>query len=401
MDTPVPSRELEARMRRFRALMDAQHPGWQMAAFFGKINLYYFTGTMQDGMLLVPRDGEAVFWVRRSYERACAESLFSPVRQMESFRDAAAATSRIPATVHLETELVPLALLERFRKHFPFTDVQPLDATVADARAKKSAYELACMEEAGRIHRHVLEDCVPGLLREGISEAAFAARLYAVMIEQGHHGVARFGMFDTEILVGQIAFGENSLYPTYFNGPGGSRGLCPAVPLLGDRERTLRAGDLVFADVGCGVAGYHTDKTMTYAFGAPLPDEAVETHERCRAIQDEMAAMLKPGTAPSAIYEAVMEGLDAAFLENFMGFGDRRVKFLGHGVGLVIDELPVIAPGFDAPLQEGMVFALEPKKGIAGVGMVGVENTYLVTPGGGRSLTGGHPGLMPVSWERS
>jgi len=168
------------------------------------------------------------------------------------------------------------------------------------------------------------------------------------------------------------------------------------VPLLGDRERTLAPGDLVFVDIGCGVAGYHTDKTMTYVFRGALPDEAVEHHERCRAIQYEMAAMLRPGVAPSAIYEAVMEGLDPAFLENFMGFGDRRVKFLGHSVGLLIDELPVIAAGFDAPIREGMVFALEPKKGIAGVGMVGVENTFAVTPKGGRSLTGDHPGLMPV-----
>jgi Xaa-Pro dipeptidase len=396
MDTPVPAEELEGRMQRFRALMDARNPDWQMAAFFGKINLYYFTGTMQDGVLLIPRDADAVFWVRRSYERAQEESHFSQIRRMESFRDVAHAIPRIPGTVHLETELVPLALLDRFRKHLPFREVRAVDPAIAEVRAVKSRYELACMEEAGRIHRHVLEDCVPDLLEEGINEALFAVRLYEVLIEHGHHGVARFGMFDTEIRLGQIAFGENSLYPTYFNGPGGSRGLSPAVPLLGDRERTLAPGDLVFVDIGCGVAGYHTDKTMTYVFRGALPDEAVEHHERCRAIQYEMAAMLRPGVAPSAIYEAVMEGLDPAFLENFMGFGDRRVKFLGHSVGLLIDELPVIAAGFDAPIREGMVFALEPKRGIAGVGMVGVENTFAVTPKGGRSLTGDHPGLMPV-----
>ena len=399
MDARVSERELEGRMRRFRTLMDARNPDWEMAAFFGKINLYYFTGTMQDGVLLIPRDDDAVFWIRRSYERARDESHFPQIRQMESFRDAANATLRIPGTVHLETELVPLALLDRFRKHIPFRDVQPVDPAIAEVRAVKSAYELSCMEKAGAIHRHVLEDCVPDLLRdhEGINEADFAARLYAILIEHGHHGVARFGMFDTEIRVGQIAFGENSLYPTYFNGPGGSRGLCPAVPLLGDRERKLSHGDLVFVDIGCGVAGYHTDKTMTYMFGTRLPEEAIEQHERCLAIQNEMAAMLKPGVAPSAIYETITESLTPAFQENFMGFGGRRVKFLGHGVGLVIDELPVIAAGFDAPLQEGMVFALEPKKGIPGVGMVGVENTFVVTPGGGRSLTGDHPGLMPIS----
>ncbi len=79
-----------------------------------------------------------------------------------------------------------------------------------------------------------------------------------------------------------------------------------------------------------------------------------------------------------------------------MGFGDRRVNFLGHGVGLQVDEQPVIAKGFDEPLQEGMAIALEPKKGIRGVGLVGIEDTFLVTPQGGRSLTGQNPGLIPV-----
>ena len=79
-----------------------------------------------------------------------------------------------------------------------------------------------------------------------------------------------------------------------------------------------------------------------------------------------------------------------------MGFGSRRANFLGHGVGLQIDEPPVLAEGFDEPLAEGMVLALEPKKGVPGVGMVGSENTYLVTPEGGRSLTGNHPGLILV-----
>ena len=47
-----------------------------MAVIFGNINLYYLTGTMQDSMLFIPRDDEAVLWVRKSYERAKAESDF-------------------------------------------------------------------------------------------------------------------------------------------------------------------------------------------------------------------------------------------------------------------------------------------------------------------------------------
>ena len=172
--------------------------------------------------------------------------------------------------------------------------------------------------------------------------------------------------------------------------------MSPAVPIMGSRSRKLRKGDLVFVDTGCGIEGYHTDKTMTYMFGASLPDEAIKIHFQCVDIQNNIAAMLKPGAIPSVIYNDILNELSPDFLENFMGFGTRKVKFLGHGIGLTIDELPVIANGFDEPIEEGMVFAIEPKKGIPHIGMVGIENTFIVTSNGCRNITGNHPGLLEV-----
>lgn len=396
MECKTPASELRNRMERFRDRMDAENPLWEFAAIFGRVNQFYFTGTMQDAVLLIPRGDEAVLWVRRSYERALDESLFSEIRPMRSFRDAAAGMGACPATVHVETEVVPLALLERFRKHFPFHEVKPLDAQAAAVRARKSAYELAIMEQAGKIHRRVLEDCVPAMLAEGLSEAELGGEVYSLLVREGHHGIARFGMFGTEMVLGQLGFGENSIYPTSFDGPGGSRGMAPGAPVLGSRERKLKPGDLVFLDCACGVQGYHTDKTMTYVFRGSLPREAIEAHHRCVEIQNEAAAMLRPGITPEEIYDTIIGSLEPAFLENFMGYGERRVQFLGHGIGLVVDEMPVIARGFHEPLEEGMVIALEPKKGIRGVGMVGVENTFVVTRGGGRCITGTNPGLIPV-----
>jgi Xaa-Pro aminopeptidase len=385
-------------MQRFRARMDEEDPGWELAAFFGRVNQYYFTSTMQDGLLLVPRDGEPVFWVRRSLERAAVESLFPDIRPMESFRDAAAGMPAAAArqTIHLETESVPLALAQRFRKHFPCKEVASLDAQIARVRAVKSAHELAIMERCGEIHRRILEERVPALLREGISEAEFACDLYSLMVREGHQGIVRFGMFNVDIAVAQLGFGENSIHPTSFDGPGGCVGVCPAAPVLGSRERKLRKGDLVFVDIGCGLEGYQTDKTLTYMFGQPLPDDVIAMHRQCVEIEQRLAELLKPGAIPSQFYQATMSCLSPEFLKNFMGFGNRRANFLGHGVGLQIDEPPVIADGFDEPLVEGMTLALEPKKGIAGVGMVGTENTFVVTPAGGRSITGHHPGLMRV-----
>lgn len=391
----VPQSELKSRMSRFRGRMDASAPDWEAAVVVSKINMFYFAGTMQDGMLIIPRAGEAELWVRKSYERALDESLFPVIKPMESYRDAAAAVT-LPAAVHLETETVPLAMYSRLQRYFPITQVKPLEPHLAAVRAVKSQYELNLTIQSGEIHRRVLEDIVPGMLKAGMSEAELSADIFTILIAQGHHGVARFGMFDTEIPIGQIGFGESSLYPSYFNGPGGHRGLSAAAPFLGSRERKLAPGDLVFVDIGCGVNGYHSDKTTTYMFGKPIPQDAVAAHHRCVDIQNEIAAMLVPGEIPARIYKKVMAGIDQAFMQDFMGYGSRRVKFLGHGVGLQIDETPVLAEGFNEPLTEGMVIAVEPKKGMGGVGMVGIENTFLVAEGGGRCITGGNPGLIEV-----
>lgn len=396
MTEQVPATELNNRMSRFREMMNRQNPEWEMAVIFSKINLLYFTGSMPEGMLIIERDGDAILWVRRSYERTIEESLFSDIRAMSSYRDAAASYSRLPGTVYLETEFVPLAVYHRFRKYFPFEEYRPLDGQVAATRAVKSLWELNYMKQAGEIHRRVLEEMVPQILREGMSEADLAAEVYALMVKEGHQGTARFGMLDTEIVVAQLGFGDSSLYPTNFDGPGGNRGLNAAVPSLGSRERKLKRGDLVFLDMAIGVNGYHSDKTMTYMFGEALPDEVIRIHQQCVEIQNRVAQMLKPGNVPETIYDTIMDELSPDFLENFMGFGNRRVKFLGHGIGLTVDELPVLARKFREPLVENMVFAVEPKKGIPGVGMVGIENTFVVTPDGGQSITGNSPGLRLV-----
>lgn len=396
MQNKVPLTELNNRINKFRLSMDKLDSKWEIAIIISKINLYYFTGTMQNGILVIPKDKEAIFWVKQSYKRAIDESLFPDIRSMNSYRDAANYLFKVYNTIYLETEKVPLAMSQRLQKHFKYTNIKSVDMTILNLRSIKSEFELSLLKKAGQIHKKVLEDRVPQILEEGMTEAELAVKLYSIMIEEGHHGIARFGMFDTEILLGHICFGKGSIYPTYFNGPGGNYGMNPAVPLLGSHHNKLKKGDLVFIDIGCGVEGYHTDKTMTYMFGKSIPEYAIQEHKKCVQIQNKIASMLTPKAAPSNIYNSVINALDAEFIENFMGYGDHQVRFLGHGTGLVIDEMPVIANGFDNPIEEGMVFALEPKKGIKDIGMVGIENTFLVTPDGGKCITGNNEGLIKV-----
>jgi Xaa-Pro aminopeptidase len=178
--------------------------------------------------------------------------------------------------------------------------------------------------------------------------------------------------------MGYVAFSESGLNPTNFDGPGGTAGICPAAPVLGSNSRKLKKGDIVFVDFGIGIDGYSTDKTQLYSFGK-MPDGIVtETYEQCLEIMQKTAAKMIPGNIPSVIYEEIMHEIPKEFQYGFMGYKDRTVKFLGHGIGLHIDEYPVIAKGFDEPFEKNMVLAIEPKRGIENYGIIGTEETFLI-----------------------
>lgn len=392
----TPLSELNDRMNRFKKEMNRYDQTWEVAVVFSKVNLLYFTGCMQDGMLVITKNGQSIYWVRRSFERAVEESMFPEIRPMRSLKDAADDFSGLGNTVHIEADVMPMALFERIKAYYAFENYKAADSVISKTRSVKSEYELNLTRISGKIHKEVLEDVVPGILKEGMSELDFAVEVYSEMIKRGHQGVSRFAMFDMEMGIGHVCFGESSIYPTYFNGPGGHYGMSPAVPFLANRDNKLKFGDLVFLDVGCGYNGYHTDKTMTYMFGKKLDDEIIRAHKECFKIQMAIASMLKPGNIPEDIYNKIIDGLNEDFLHNFMGYGKRTVKFLGHGIGLHIDEYPVIARGFTEPLEKNMVLAVEPKKGFKGKGMVGVENTFIVTDEGGELITGKNEGLILV-----
>ncbi|SHI23551.1 Xaa-Pro aminopeptidase [Sporobacter termitidis DSM 10068] len=388
--------ELALRLYNCCTKMDVKYPDWDTALFVSKINQYYFTGTMQDALLAVRRGGGLYYFVRRSLERARDESPLETIYPMNSYRDAAGVLGADLGKTYVETEIMPLAVLDRLKKYFTMAALGSLDKTVLAVRAVKTPYELAAMEESGRIHDDLMRNIVPTLLREGMSETDLCTALLEKMLERGFHGVTRFQMFQTDLGIGQIGFGVSSLYPTYFDGPGGHVGLSPVAPIMGSRERKLKRGDAVFIDIGFGIRGYNSDKSQAYIFGAKPTEEMVLAQRACLDIEKRTASLLMPGARPSEIYRTVMDALSPDFKRDFMGFGGRQVKFLGHGIGLHVDELPVIAEGFDEPIEENMAFAIEPKKGIRDVGLVGVEDTYVVEKTGARCITGSGCDIIEV-----
>ena len=368
---PVPAKELEQRLEKFRKLMDARHPDWEMAVISYKVAMYYFTGTMQEGALIIT-PADAVLWVRRNFTRASNESHFSDIRPMRSFREAAAFYSHIPHGIYVETKKTAL----------------PLDDVMQDLRLRKSAYEITQMERSGSIHETVLDVVAPKLLHAGISEAELAIEIYKEMVIRGSHGTARFNQSLGEEAVGLASFGKSGLVRTGFDGPGGTDGTCIAVQSIGNAFRRLKEGRLVYLDIPCGFDGYHIDKTVVYYFGElaknPEADAILKAQEECLRLEEEVVSLMKPGESIENLYLRPMEKFQNIYGDNFMNGG----KFLGHSIGLVMDEAPALAKGFKEVLEPGMTFAVEPKIALPGLGMVGTENTYVITEKGARSLTG-------------
>lgn len=383
----VPKQELNTRLTALRRALDARDPAWEMALINHKISLYYLTGTMQDGVLVVT-PSTATFWVRRSFARAQEESFFDDIRPMKSFRVLEGSYS-VPSAAYVECKTASLEWLGMVRKYLPFPEYKNLTPLLADLRAHKSAYELDCMRRAGAIHAEVLERVTPTLIHDGISEAVLYADIYRAFLARGAMGISRFNQLAGEDVAGLCAFSENGLRTTAFDGPDGNAGTCIAMPAIGDNKRLLRTGDLILLDISSGIDGYHTDKSVVYFYGDlnrhPAADRIRRAYDFCAQFERRIAEHLVAGAIPEEIFLELWPTIPDEFAEGFMNGG----KFLAHSIGLVMDEPPVVARGFRAPLQAGMTFACEPKIALPGVGVVGTENTYEVLPSGAaRSLTG-------------
>lgn len=384
---PVPASELEARLAKFREKMEKAHPGWEMAAVNHKVAMYYFTGTMQDGVLFI-RPDDAILWVRRNYERACNESHFSDIRPMRSFREAAAFYGMAPKVMYVEMKKATIDWQQMLHKYFAFEEIGSFDSVLQDLRLVKSDYELTQMERSGVIHETVLDEIAPKFITHGVSEAELAILIYKEMVIRGSHGTARFNQSLGEEAIGLASFGKSGLVRTGFDGPGGTDGTCIAVQSIGSAFRRLQEGRVVYLDIPCGFDGYHTDKTVVYFYGnlAKHPEGARirDAQNRCLALEEEVVSLMKPGMTLEELYLQPMAHFENIYGDGFMNGG----KFLGHSIGLVMDEAPAIAKGFKQILEPGMTFAVEPKIALPGIGMVGTENTYVVTENGARSLTG-------------
>lgn len=390
-----PVQEFTSRWGRCRKLLREFTPLAQGLLIFSRLNIYYFSGSFASGVLWLPMSGEPVLFCRRGEERAKIESPVNHIYSFKSYREIETILcdlgSFFPETVAAEMNGLSWALANILTKHLSIGKFIPADRVIGMCRAKKSECELNILKDAGAKHAKCLTKLLVPFLHANISELEISHKISELFLSEGHCGILRMENYGEEVFLGHISIGDSANYPSVSNGPVGLLGVHPATPYMGSAEVKWTEDKPLIIDNGFNLAGYITDKTQVYALGHTnkLPANAMKAHDFCIDLQAQIAELLRPGALPSEIWGHCLEKVARSeWNDGFMGSGKNKVFFVGHGIGLAVDEYPVIAKGFDLPLEEDMTLAIEPKIGLPGIGMVGVENTFKVTTDGGKCLTG-------------
>jgi Xaa-Pro dipeptidase len=386
----VPSSELEARTRGFQARL--AEAGLDGALVVEQTDLYYLAGTTQSAHLIVPADGEPALLVRRSLERARAESALDRIEPLGSLRElpgALAASGLDGGRLGLELDVLPAVQYLGYAKRLDGFELADCSLLLRSERAVKSGWELERIRAAAAQIAEVPE-WVAGVLREGMTEIELAAEVDRRLRLAGHQGLVRFRGFNQEMSTSSIVAGPSAAVEGAADTPIVGPGPNPAVS-KGASARPIGRGEPIVVDLVGAHEGYLADQTRTFTLGPPA-DGVEEPYRLAERILRDVAAEVRPGIAPSRVYERSVELAAGPLADRFMG----GATFVGHAIGLEIDERPVLAPGFDEPLEPGVVFALEPKFLFPGEFAVGIENSYAVTAAGVEQLTHAHEDLIVV-----
>lgn len=358
--------------------------GLDGALFIFPIDVYYYSGTRQNSALWIPAEGEPMLLVRKSYSRAKEESPLADIRPFPSSKEFPALFDEHLKKIGFTFDVAPVQQLNFYSKMLPGREFIDISGMHRELKAVKSSFELEQLRLAGAASCSVFAT-IPEFLKRGMREIDIAAELECRLRKAGSEGYVRMRSYNQELFMG-LAVSAGAASFGFFDGAVTGRGLSNASP-HGASAGLIRENEPIILDYSFVRNGYITDMTRVFVFGT-LDPELQRAFDLSLEIQGALQKALKPGAICEELFFMAAGMAEAAgFGKNFMGMPGEQAKFVGHGVGLELDELPVLAQGFKAPLQSGQTIAIEPKFVIPGKGAIGIENTFAVTADGGEKIT--------------
>ena len=397
----TPREEIQSRIARFQKLL--QDNDIIGALISQNVDLFYFTGTIQRSLLFIPAQGEAVLAVQGNLSRALMESSLSHIVPVKNNQQLAQALSDfnyfVQGRIGLEMDVLPAKYYLTLHREFPEADFLDVSELIKKVRMVKSEYEVAQIRKGCEILNQVMLEAHRSI-RPGMTELDVDSLLVALARRLGHQGRLRMRGYNQEMFCAHVFCGKTATVPPTLNTPLAGLGTTPAIA-QGASFNIITKNEPLIIDFGVGINGYVTDMTRTFVIGK-LPQDLQKAYSFAKEIKDFTEQRIAPGKSCSQVYREVIQLVKRRrYQDYFMGYRGQQVAFVGHGIGLEIDEYPVIAPSFHEEFQENMVFALEPKLVFPDVGAVGVEDDYLVTKEGVERLTTYDDQLLTIEWPRS
>lgn len=377
----TPGDEIRRRIEKIQhAMADAGMPAMLVTS---NANIYYTTGRVINGYVYIPATGKPLYFVRRPTGIQNPDVIY--IHKPEQITGHLAERSIIlPDAIGFEMGLLDVMTYDRLTK--AFGGIKPLNASpvLRTARAVKTNFELDMLRRSGVKHERVYQR-IPHLYEEGMSDIELQIEIERISRLEGCLGQFRIAGESMELFMSNILAGDNADSPTPYDFAMGGAGLDPSLP-VGANGTVIKPGMTVMVDSNGNFTGYMTDMTRVFSDG-DIDDLARKSHQCSIDICRSLEKAGTPGTQASQLYELAMSIVNERGLERYFMGHSQKAGFIGHGVGIEINELPVIAPRSRDVLALHNVIALEPKFVIPHVGATGVENTYIVTEKGLECIT--------------
>jgi len=386
-DENVPASELKNRITALQERLSRNN--MDAALILQSSDLYYFSGTTQQGHLYVPADAQPILMVRKSIHRAAAESNLDTILPLSGLSQLRPILKKngcmIPQTLGMELDVLPVNLYHKYKDLFHEARIKDISHEIRMVRSIKSPFEIDRMTQAAGFSDQIAA-FMKEEIREGITEVELAGKIEARARKLGHQGMVRMRLWGSEMFYGHLMSGATAAVPSALASPTGGAAMSPAFS-QGPGFKKIEPHEPILLDYVFAYKGYLADHTRIFSMGS-LPDDLMDGHRAMLDLQAMLKKKMLPGVPAGDVYEMAMAFVDkAGYSSSFMGAEEQRIRFIGHGVGLELDEYPILAKGQQLNLEANMVIALEPKLVFPGKGVVGIENTHVVTPDGLQQLT--------------
>ena len=371
--------DYQLRIRRVQALLQREEIDALVIA--SNVNLLYTFGHIYSGLAVIPQQGEAQFFIRRPQSLVQGQEGVHAIRKIEQIAELMDTTQL--TSVALELDEQTYSDIQRQARLFPNAQIHNATTLLREARMVKSPLEILQTRQGAERHVRAYS-YIKDLYRPGMTDRDLQVEIEYRMRRGGSVGLFRCFGTAMEIYMGSLLAGDNAGAPSPYDFALGGAGSL-ALP-LGANGTTLEPGMAVMIDMAGNYGVYYSDLTRTYSIGR-LPDEAYRLHELSRRLHREVMQQARPGTTCASLYTDTLAIVEAEGAKPYFMGTEQQAQFVGHGLGLQINEMPVLMGRSRDVLEEGMVIAFEPKFVLPGVGAVGIENTYLVTATGVECLT--------------